>query len=175
MEYRYYIGTGPEARALIEECRKRLIEKQSVIDALREKYRAKHVLVQGDEIVELAFDALPGDWKDYLKKPEKRTLNGDLFLCCAPRGNTKRGRELHEEMQAGAAGFSPKDYILERTKTKHMSIDGRKIAFSSAGYRDDDVLLRIPCKGADEKTPVPPAWFREVTASEFMNAQPVEA
>ncbi len=173
IESHYYIGTGPEALALIEECKKGLLKKQAAIIKLVSKYKAKNVLMQGDKVVGLAFDVLPDDWKSYLKKPDSIKNNGNTFLCCAPRKNTYRGKVLAEEMESGEIAFSPHDYIIEHTNTKHMVYDGIRLAFSSAGYKDDKVLLRIPFGNIDgEKIPNPPQWFKEVTVSEFTNARP---
>ncbi len=173
MEYRYYLGRGPEAEEIISFCADRI---KSV--SMRRKQIAAEFGVDsfasrdgGGTIAGATFvNEVPG-WA----KLESRIAEGGY--CYIGRKNTKIGKAFNEAIHAEDANFSLHTYILEKTGMNRLVIEGRRIFRSKAGYHEDSILVCVPqekvtaSKCTYDPMPVPPEWLKEVRESEFLAAQ----
>lgn len=179
MEYRYYIGEGQEADALLTEVRQRSETAHAARTKLMEDYDADALILSSwskGKPVGLGFrqeQRIP-----YLKEGSRRYEGGFAYY---PKMNTKAGKELSAKLEASGLEFDACDYILERLKLSCMVVGrhsgsrtGMAIYHSTAGYCGDKLLVKIPGGNSGpggDPMPKIPSWMREVKESEWLAAQ----
>lgn len=178
MEYRYYIGEGQEADALLTEVRQRSETARAARTKLMEDYGADALILSPwsrGKPVGLGFkqeQRIP-----YLKGGGRRYEGGFAYY---PKISTKTGKELSAKLDAPELEFSACDYILKMLKLFRMVVGrcsgsrtGMAIYHSTAGYCGDKLLVKIPDGNGPDEDPMPeiPSWMREVKESEWLAAQ----
>lgn len=178
MEYRYYIGEGQEADALLTEVRQRSETARAARTKLMEDYGADALILSPwsrGKPVGLGFkqeQKIP-----YLKGGGRRYEGGFAYY---PKMSTKAGKELSAKLDAPELEFSASGYILKLLKLSRMVVDrcsgsptGMAIYHSMAGYCGDKLLVKIPDSNDPDEYPMPeiPSWMREVKESEWLAAQ----
>lgn len=120
MEYRYYIGEGQEADALLTEVRQRSETAYAARTKLMEDYDADALISSSwskGKPVGLGFkqeQRIP-----YLKGGGRRYEGGFAYY---PKMSTKAGKELSAKLDAPELEFDACDYILERLKLSRMVV-----------------------------------------------------
>lgn len=186
MERHYFIGTGPEAEALIAETWARLNVCNNARDKLLKQYEADNVVTSksnitgGGRVVALWFKE-PVQ-RPYLKGGE--CLEGGYFYY--PNLRTKEGKALARRMKEDEAlTFDYSTFILKKLGVSRIVFDeGLSMYYCTAGFADGKVLLSVPGpkspKSFEERKklnlsidpwPQIPTWFKEVKQSEFLAAQ----
>lgn len=179
MEYRYYIGEGQEADALLTEVRQRSETAYAARTKLMEDYDADALISSSwskGKPVGLGFkqeQRIP-----YLKGGGRRYEGGFAYY---PKMSTKAGKELSAKLDAPELEFDACDYILERLKLSRMVVGqcsgsrtGMAMYHSTAGYCGDKLLVKIPVGNSGpggDPMPEIPSWMREVKESERLAAQ----
>lgn len=176
IQFKHFIGEGPEAVALIAAAKEGL---------------AKHEAALKDFCAERGFE---GTWSYKDRGTEGPLFSEELtaeeakarglkyhgrvkdMYAYEPRLNTSVGKAL-----AGAIGvlntvfFSTNKFLLKETGMAHTVFAGGRVGHSSAGHTADVVLVNYPLiqgKGHSVgNEPVPPAWLRPCKESEFLAAQ----
>lgn len=174
MQYKYYIGTGPEAETIIEDCRNKYEARNQAVADLRQRHGVDYFLELQGRLVQVGFDSPPEDWKKWLCGMEKRNDNGKPVYCFYPRKNTKRGKELAREMEEEKYVFDYNKFLVNAAGMGFTAMFGNVFSSSVACYNKDRLLVRVPYGDSfydTQKIPCPPAWLREVTLSEFEAAQ----
>ncbi len=174
MQYKYYIGTGPEAEAIISECRSKYEARNNAVADLRTKYGADYFLESRGRLVQIGFDNPPDDWKKWLCSMEQRHDGGKIIYCFYPRKNTKRGKELAKEMDDDKYVFYYSEFLVNAVKMDYTVYTGHLLSSSVGCYNKDKLLIRVPYGEGFEvskKMPTPPSWLKEVTLTEFEAAQ----
>ena len=178
MKYRYYIGEGQEADALLTEVRQRSETAHAARTKLMEDYDADALILSSwskGKPVGLGFrqeQRIP-----YLKEGSRRYEGGFAYY---PKMNTKAGKELSAKLDAPDLEFSASGYILKLLKLSRMVVGrhsgsrtGIAMYRSTAGYCGDKLLVKIPDGNDPDGDPMPeiPSWMREVKESEWLAAQ----
>jgi hypothetical protein len=176
MEYRYYIGEGQEADALLTEVRQRSETAYAARTKLMEDYGADALILSWEgKPVCLGFkqeQRIP-----YLKGGGRRYDGGFAYY---PKMSTKAGKELSAKLDAPELEFSASGYILKLLKLSRMVVGrhsgprtGIAMYRSTAGYCGDKLLVKIPDGNDPDGDPMPeiPSWMREVKESEWLAAQ----
>lgn len=179
MEYRYYIGEGQEADALLIEVRQRSETARAARTKLMEDYGADALILSPwsrGKPVGLGFkqeQRIP-----YLKGGGRRYEGGFAYY---PKMSTKAGKELSAKLDAPELEFSACDYILKMLKLFRMVVGrcsgsrtGMAMYHSTAGYCGDKLLVKIPGGNigpGGDPMPEIPSWMREVKESEWLAAQ----
>ena len=168
----FFIGEGPEAKSLIADVKAKRSEAKAAREALCKKYNAGTVLVSGWEGRCTGLFFKEKQTAPHLKGEER--FNGGYGYY--PKKNCKAGKLLAQELSDPSLTFQVSDYIVSSLKLSRMVINGRSIFYSTAGFADETLLVKIP-GGHEPKTPgrdpMPqvPSWMREVKESEFLAAQ----
>ena len=185
MERHYFIGTGPEAAALIAEANERWQASCDARKRLLEDYGAdffmetSYSLERGGRIEGLGFS-------ERVKRPyfkgEERTEMGYAYY---PKLSTKEGKRLAKRLEEEKElHFCTAVYLLKKLGISRILREGRRMHWCTAGWIEDKVLLSVPGpkfpKDLEERKklnlgidlwPKIPDWFREVKESEFLAAQ----
>lgn len=170
VQYFRYIGSGPENDALLARVREKAEAVYAARKALSDKYGAQGFIM----------DAWRGSKPEGIYFTERQNLpflkgeqqRGKYLYSYYPKLNTKKGRELEEELASPLLAFSASLFILDALKLHRYMHTGRILAYSTAGYTETSILVSIP-SGENEFSPMPevPAWLQEVKESEWLAAQ----
>ena len=179
MEYRYYIGKGPEADALLTEIRQCSEMVHAARVKLMEEYGADALISSPWSRGKPSGLGFKQEQRfSYLKRGNKGYEDGFVYY---PKMNTKAGKELSAKLDAPELEFDACDYILKRLKLFRMVVGrcsgsrtGMAMYHSTAGYCGDKLLVKIPNgNGELDGDPMPqiPTWLCEVKESEWLAAQ----
>lgn len=185
MERHYFIGEGPEAKALIAEANERWRASCDARKRLLEDYGAdffmetSYSLERGGRIEGLGFS-------ERVKRPyfkgEERTKMGYAYY---PKLSTREGKALAKRLEEEKElHFCTAVYLLKKLNISRILFEGGRVHWCTAGWIEDKVLLSVPGpkspKDLEERKklnlsidpwPQIPDWFREVKQSEFLAAQ----
>jgi hypothetical protein len=180
MDYQRYIGEGPEATALIDECHAR---KKAINDAIL-AFQQRH----GFQNSWKTFDELFGGpiTEKEMSKDEARARG--LKLHCRidvaayayePHLGCAAGKQLQAEIkEINKIAFDASKHILKATGMSHTVIgphaesrSGQCIAHSTAGYASGKIVVQVPIGRQMRDSypmPTPPPWLREAKESEVL-------
>lgn len=173
MTHHYYIGTGPEADALIADLNQGLSARNEARHKLCAEYEAQGVVESRRSVDGLVFKA-----KQDIPHL-KLTKNEGGYFWYAPRHNFKAGKVLADRLRDKTLTFDASDYIIGSLKLHRMvagkcreSATGMALYHSVAGFCGDKIVVKIPGgAGGGDPMPAIPSWLREVKESEFLAAQ----
>lgn len=180
MQWKFYIGDGPEAGELIakaEEKRKLAFKKRG---ALMEEYKADGLILSNSLFdhgtpLALGFKKKPDDLAPF--KKERKCDDGWYYY---PRLSSRAGKELANKLGDPDLVFDRSDFIISSLglwNVEHGKYVGNGVSVlfaSQAAYGLGKVLVKIPYKEGEQSGAVlekVPAWLREVRESEFLVAQ----
>ena len=170
MQYRFFLGKGAAATALLQEVRAKICDRNLARLALCQEYGAKEVFVVNNRVVGLVFATIR----------EENYLKCVLVLNCGyahtPRRNTRQGKLLSQRLQDDPhIHFDGGTYIIERLGIgRTVFAKDYKVCETGAGFFNDTVLVQIPLgqkKSGDDPFPNVPDWLQEVSKSTFLAAQ----
>ncbi len=172
MQYRYYLGKGAEATALLQDVRTKICDRNLARMALCQEYAAIAVYMVGNRVAGLVFDA--DREENYLKFECVMPGGGHAFT---PRRNTRQGKLLSQRIATDPIiHFDAGTYIVEQLHVGRTVFEHLEIFETIAGFVDDTVLVQIPLghengmRGIDP-FPTIPGWLQEVKESEFLKEQ----
>lgn len=165
-----YIGSGPENDELLKRVREKAEAVYTARKVLTDKYGAQGFIMdgwRGSKPTGLYFTE-----RQNLPFLKQETHLGENLYGYYPKLNTKKGKELYEELVSPLLEFSASCFILDALKLHRYVHSARTLAYSTAGYTKTSILVSIPA-GENEFYPMPelPAWLREVKESEWQAAQ----
>ncbi len=176
MKRHYFIGEGPEAKALFDKTWARFNACNDARNKLCKEYEADMLVttdpgpVSGGKVVGLWFREAV--FRPYLKGGEYRD-GGYIY---SPNRRTKEGRALAKRLEEDESlTFSCSSFILKELGINRIVFENLTMYWCTAGFAGDKVLLTVPgpkepVEGVDP-WPEIPAWFREVKKSKFLKAQ----
>lgn len=171
IHYRYYIGQGSEAQALIDKVRAENKAEYNHAEALAHEYGAQTVICRGEEVYGLFYLKKTAEpWLRY----EQSFEDGYIYV---PDKRTKQGKEFARRLDV----FRRRTCSARILKELHMvsAVLGMKngqgiLATSVAGFNSDTgvIVLKVPySEGNEHKLPAPPSWLRPCKKSELLAAQ----
>lgn len=181
MEYQFYIGEGPEAQELIDECHSKKQAKNDAVSAFQERHGFTNSWSQYRSVL----GGLASEKK--LTSEEAKSLGLKYHMCIeegcyayTPHLGCSAGKKLQKEIdEINKDRFDVSDYILKVTGMEHTvfgphaeSRSGQCIADSVAGYAGGNLVIKVPIgtkMRGDGLTPTPPAWLREAKESEVLS------
>ena len=176
MERHYFIGEGPEAKAVLAKT----VERMKICNAARKKllkdYGADYFtetgpsFFGGGELIGLGY--YEKVQRPYFKGEERTELGYTYY----PRLSTKEGKALAKRLkEEKELHFYPSHFICELLGVRRCCHKGMRFFWSAAGFADGKLLLSVPGskESEDGEDPFPeiPDWLREVKESEFLAAQ----
>jgi hypothetical protein len=180
MQYRYFIGEGEEAKALIDACHAKLTARNAVADTFTAWAKDNGWdggAMRGNSVVGVisARELAPSEMSACGVKCVTRIDSGWVY---APIKNRKASAAMREAIAAARMeDFSASDHIIKVTGMIRavVGVSGGRtcLGHSVAGYQKGAILVQVPAGGGehDSPMPIPPAWLREVKESEFLAAQ----
>ncbi len=180
MEYQHYIGEGPEAQAILNECLARKQAKHDAVIAFAKRHGFSNAWQRGHSVL----GGLASDKK--LSDEEAKALGLKYFKCIEegcyayePHRGTSAGKKLKQEIEEiNNDQFDVSDYIIKATGMAHTvfgphaeSRSGQCIAHSTAGHACDKLVVKVPIGKSmhgDNPSPTPPPWLREAKESEVL-------
>lgn len=180
MDHKHYIGDGPEAQALIDECHAR---KQAADDAVLD-FQKKHGFQNGWR--RGAEFGGPATEKE-MDTAEARS-RGLKFHCridedtyaYKPHLGTALGKQMDKEIAEinKTSAFDASKHIIKATGMYRMmggahagSRTGMALYFSTAGFAQGKIVVKVPAgpgRDGQDPMPVPPPWLREAKESEVL-------
>lgn len=175
MEYQHYIGTGPEAEAIIAEANARRIAFSDAAKAFADEQGSFGSWQRG------SFNGPVVAGPTF----ERTLTNGEMSArglkyygivdgqhAYAPRLNTKAGKVLAETLcKLNTLAFDPTGFVIKETGMDHTVYLGGMLAHSTAGYSAGVIVVKVPT-GGDHRgnMPTPPAWLAPCKESEALAA-----
>ena len=169
MDYKYYIGEGPEALAVITAIK----EKRQDIDTAREKFKEDFGIdefVTYDDCYLIKGVTFKGEVPKWAREVDKHQHKPFQFYT----GNRsyKKGKEFCARKKE--LTYSWVDDLLKKCEVSRWLVRGRNLYVTRCGYTKDKVFVGIPfdsnAKDYDEPMPTIPSWMREVKKSEWLAA-----
>lgn len=180
MEYQHYIGEGPEAQALIDECHERKDAVNAAVTAFQEKHGFDNSWQTYD--AELGGPATDKEMNAAEARSRGLKLHCRISEDCfayEPHLGCAAGKQMQAEIkEINKLAFDASKHIIKATGMSHTVIgphaasrSGQCIAHSSAGYVGTKVVVQVPIgkqmRDCDPK-PTPPPWLREAKESEVL-------
>lgn len=176
MRFIEYAGTGPEADAIIAECRAKQEELAGGVRVLMDYYGCSDVYFDHGHIPLLLFAAPQG--ASYLRFVK---MIGDKLAYTAGHRLDERSVQLAKDLARPEFQYNESDFIIEKIGMDCYALDGeyevRKYGHdgvktqvmspasgykSTAWYAGDTIRVRVPVGSQDcGPLPTPPAWLKE--------------
>lgn len=155
----YYVGEGPEN----DKWRTKAIERADAVwkarKALIEKYGAKTMMVQGKFVWGLVWDERQEEkWKHFM-------CEQDGLYCYNGNERYKLGKQLNNDLDDSTVTDHTSEWLIKVLGVEHDVFFDRGIAHTAVGWNHESILLSIPI--GEKPLPAIPAWFREVTSTEW--------
>lgn len=185
MQRTYFVGEGPEAKAVIDAVFVKLQAFREAGQALIADWPKEALIVSanGGDGHLIGFGVPLG-----LNSAEMHELglvldvmraghDGEFVQCFKPNRRSTNGKALLKRMNAAnklCVNFS--DAAVQELKLGRCLIDGSTLYFSSAGCKGDKLFVSIPgepgdgagCENYKDPFPTIPAWFRAPRGDEAM-------
>lgn len=176
MEYRYFLSDSAEAKQIIEACITKIEERNVKRRTVLQEYGADtFVASRGGHGNLLGIVYKEKQESPWLKLDYEDKVHGFVYK---PKRNIKRGRALSDAMQDEGMSFIPSEFLVRECHAGRCLSEYRFgqhiLVFSTAGFADGVIFLKIPDNGQEEGgDPFPdiPGWLREVKESEWLMAQ----
>ena len=184
MQRTYYVGEGPEAKAVIDAVFVKLQAFRDAGRALVADWPKKALFVSangGDgHIIGFGFPSGLNSAEMYklglVLDVMRPGPDGEFVQCFKPNNRSNNGKALRKRMNAAnklCVNFS--DAAIQELELGRCLVDGYKLHFSSAGCKGDKLFVSIPGEPGDgvgrenynDSFPEVPTWFREPEGDEF--------
>ncbi len=154
VEWKYYLGQGPEVEALLAQADKAKADLKDARHALMEEYEANGVL-PGDKlgytITGLLYYEKPGfDFMKY-NKADGTTKDGRSYYIARPFLRHAKGKELAEKLAAPEVTFEAKNELINLLGMQCMASvrsdapqGGQQVVWSKADRAGSMVLIKLP-------------------------------
>lgn len=191
MNHRYFIGSGPQAAALIETCKLKRERMAEAVKTIEKKYGGRPTFQPGKYPV-LAYDTRPDGSDSWLVYRGYATfeVNGKhtVYNLYAPKKSSNKGKEIFADLLAlMPLQFDAGNYICVETgmdvyalqagePEEYVDDAGDKFVRwknalaekSEAAYINGKIFVTAPVGNVPTDAAVaPPAWLSEVSAEEF--------
>jgi len=180
MGYQHYIGEGPEAQALIDECHAKNEAADAAVRGFQERHGFQNGWRRGTEF------GGPTTEKE-MDTAEARS-RGLKFHCridentyaYKPHLGTALGKHMDEEIKEinKTCSFDASKHIIKATGMYRMmsgahagSRTGLALYFSTAGFAQSKIVVKVPTGAGrpdQDPMPTPPAWLCEAKESEVL-------
>ena len=167
MDYKYYIGEGPEADAIITAIKEKQQNNAVATNKFIEDFGIDELITydNGKSIAGATFKGEVPKWAR-----EIDMYNHKPFY--SGNRSYKKGKEFCDRKEELTYRWS--DDLLKKCGVSRWLIRGRRLYREKCGYTQDKVLVGIPFDSdtneCDDKMPTIPSWMREVKESEWLAA-----
>jgi hypothetical protein len=183
MKYTYYVGEGPEAKAVIDAAwTKENAFREAANEFEASLPRGAKCWIRGGRfgqgIVAFGFPrplTLEKMRALGVKEGDRQPHNGKVVRTYVPDRRYARGKEMQKRMDAVNGKFA--EFSLEVLKILNISylrIESNKLCWPTAGSKDGKLFVRMPgCPddanyGLCGEFPEVPSWFRAPQGDEAM-------
>ena len=159
IQWKYYLGRGPEVEEILENARKAWDDVNAARKALREEYKANG-FIPGDKHRYTVTGFL------YYEKPEfdfmkytlaEGTANGREFYRAVPNMRHLEGRSLAEKLASPEVTFDPKNELINLLKVNCVADfkasanqTSTSMVWSSAKALPGAVIVRMPADASKQ-------------------------
>ncbi len=175
--YQHFIGTGPEAEALIAEANEKYTAYIDAMNTFRAERGYENVWQRGDwngpRVCGPVFRERLDD-KEARANGLKLKTSVDEGYAYEPHLGTKLGKALAEELDGLSKNAVDRvKYIVKKLGMRHEVFFNCRFAKTTAGFKDGVIVVKVPTGNGDSQNgdmPTPPPWLVPCKKSEALAA-----